>query len=52
MACFGFTLRAHWTKQKTLVVEGVRVPSTTSIRPGKSLLMIPARVVLAMQDDS
>ena len=30
---------------------GVRVPSTTSIRPGKSLLMIPARVVLAMQDD-
>jgi DNA modification methylase len=38
--------------QKLLVQPGLRSPSTTSLRPAKSLLMIPALVVLAMQDDS
>ena len=39
------------TQQKQVMQDGVRVPSTTSIRPAKSLLMIPALVVLAMQDE-
>jgi len=39
------------TQQKQVMQEGIRLPSTTSIRPAKSLLMIPARVVMAMQDD-
>ena len=38
------------TQQKQ-VMHDVRLPSTTSIRPAKSLLMIPALVVLAMQDE-
>jgi DNA methylase len=38
------------TKQKQVMQE-MRLPSTTSIRPAKSLLMIPALVVLAMQDE-
>ena len=39
------------TQQKQVMQDGMRLPSTTSIRPPKSLLMIPALVVLAMQDE-
>jgi hypothetical protein len=39
------------TQQKQVMQDGMRLPSTTSIRPAKSLLMIPAHVVLAMQDE-
>ena len=39
------------TQQKQVMEDGMRSPSTTSMRPAKSLLMIPALVVLAMQDE-
>ena len=39
------------TQQKQVMQDGIRVPSTRSIRPAKSLLMIPALVVLALQDE-
>ena len=39
------------TQQKQVMQDGMRLPSTTSVRPAKSLLMIPALVVLALQDE-
>jgi DNA modification methylase len=39
------------TDQSRIMRGGLHLPSTTLIRPAKSLLMIPALVVLAMQDE-
>ncbi len=38
------------TRQKPLVSAGIRMPSTTAMRPAKSLLLIPSLVEVALAD--